>query len=75
MPGTTPKCLVQDWRSHATNVTKTVETVTAKKLGTTKPDELQPSLLLQVQNSIKMLYVPVRIRQKRSSPSIPGSPR
>lgn len=35
---------------------------------------LHPSLLLQVQYSIKILYVPVLIRQKRSSPSIPGSP-
>lgn len=36
--------------------------------------ELQPSLALQVQYSMKILYVPVRIRQNRSSPSIPGSP-
>lgn len=35
---------------------------------------LQPSLLLHVQYSRKMLYVPVRIKQNRSSPSIPGSP-
>lgn len=36
--------------------------------------ELQPSLLLHVQYSIKILKVPVRIKQKRSSPFIPGSP-
>lgn len=36
--------------------------------------ELQPSLALQVQYSMKILYVPVRIKQNRSSPSIPGSP-
>lgn len=36
--------------------------------------ELHPSLLLHWQYSMKILYVPVRIKQKRSSPTIPGSP-
>lgn len=35
---------------------------------------LQPSLLLHWQYSINILYVPVRIKQNRSSPTIPGSP-
>lgn len=39
------------------------------------PAALHPSLLLQVQYSMKILYVPVRIRQNRSSPCIPGSPK
>lgn len=41
----------------------------------TEEAELQPSLLLHVQYSIKMLYVPLLMRQYRSSPPIPGSPR
>lgn len=36
---------------------------------------LQPSFVLHVQYSINMLYVPVRIKQNLSSPSIPGSPK
>lgn len=36
--------------------------------------ELHPSLLLHVQYSMKILYVPVLIRQNLSSPCIPGSP-
>jgi hypothetical protein len=38
------------------------------------PALLHPSLLLHVQYSMKILYVPVLIRQNRSSPSMPGSP-
>lgn len=41
-----------------------------------KPLEpLHPSLLLHVQYSIKILYVPVLIKQYRSSPYIPTSPK
>lgn len=43
-------------------------------LEVTSPAELQPSLLLHWQYSMKMLNVPVRIKQNRSSPTIPGSP-
>lgn len=35
---------------------------------------LHPSLLLHWQYSMKILNVPVRIKQNRSSPTIPGSP-
>lgn len=38
------------------------------------PAELHPSLLLHWQYSINMLNVPVRIKQNRSSPTMPGSP-
>lgn len=42
--------------------------------GISKLEPLHPSLLLQVQNSINTLYVPVRFKQNLSSPAIPGSP-
>lgn len=47
---------------------------TYKNFPLTIPALLHPSLLLHVQYSIKILYVPVLIRQNLSSPSIPGSP-
>ena len=46
----------------------------AATFGVASPLELHPSLLLHVQYSRKMLNVPVRIKQKRSSPTMPGSP-
>jgi len=36
---------------------------------------LHPSLELQVQYSVNILCVPVLIRQYRSSPPMPGSPK
>lgn len=44
-------------------------------IGLNKEEELHPSLLLHVQYSMKMLYVPVLIRQNLSSPWIPTSPK
>lgn len=43
-------------------------------LGDVSAEELQPSLLLHVQYSMKILKVPVLIKQNLSSPTIPGSP-
>lgn len=43
--------------------------------GAGNPAELHPSLLLHVQYSMNMLYVPVLMRQNLSSPCMPISPK
>lgn len=61
------------WNKYLNEAIETPAT-SVNMLEPMRPAELQPSLLLHWQYSMKMLNVPVLIKQNRSSPTIPGSP-